>query len=276
VKTPTRKAKPAAAKRPNSKSSGERAAPKPAARAAARPVAKPTAKSAAGRAAVSPARHRPGAKPPAKPAVKPPARPAVKRAAKPAVKRVAKPAVKRAAKPAVNRAAKPAVKRAVKPAVKRAVKPAARPASGRVPPNRWLNFVEQHGVVLASARGPVPCVAEAVAGEPIIGSWWAHAKGKAIFAALSEIDDAADVRCFKLVDGKVTFVHRRVWPALARLASGGEIALPRVAAIQQEHMASGEHRNVVTPFPDWVPDDVARAATELSLDDARAQLGAWV
>ena len=252
MKTPTRKAKPAAAKRPNSKSSGERAAPKPAARAAARPVAKPTAKSAAGRAAVSPARHRPGAKPPAK------------------------PAVKRAARPAVKRAAKPAVKRAVKPAVKRAVKPAARPASGRVPPNRWLNFVEQHGVVLASARGPVPCVAEAVAGEPIIGSWWAHAKGKAIFAALSEIDDAADVRCFKLVDGKVTFVHRRVWPALARLASGGEIALPRVAAIQQEHMASGEHRNVVTPFPDWVPDDVARAATELSLDDARAQLGAWV
>jgi hypothetical protein len=130
--------------------------------------------------------------------------------------------------------------------------------------------------VLASARGPVPCVAEAVAGEPIVGSWWAHAKGKAIFAALSEIDDAADVRCFKLVDGKVTFVHRRVWPALARLASGGVIALPRVAAIQQEHTPSGDHRNVVTPFPDWVPDDIARASTALTLEDARAQLGAWV
>ena len=35
-------------------------------------------------------------------------------------------------------------------------------------------FVERHGVVLASARGPVPNVAEAVAGEPIRGSWWGH------------------------------------------------------------------------------------------------------
>ena len=145
-----------------------------------------------------------------------------------------------------------------------------------MPESRWLRFVEQHGVVLASARGPVPCVAEAVAGQPIVGSWWAHPKGKAIFAALSELDDSDDVRCFKLVDGKVTFVHRRVWPALACLASGGLIDAGRVASIQQEHMPTGEHRNLVTPFPDWVPEDVARAATALTIDDARAQLGAWV
>ena len=151
----------------------------------------------------------------------------------------------------------------------------ARPAR-RAPANRWLKFVARHGVVLASARGPVPCVAEAVAGQPIVGSWWAHPKGKAIFAALSELDDADDVRCFKLIDGKVTFVHRRVWPALACLASGGVIDAGRVASIQQEHMPTGEHRNLVTPFPDWVPDDVARAATALTIDDARAQLGAWV
>ena len=138
---------------------------------------------------------------------------------------------------------------------------------------RWLAFVEQHGVVLASARGPVPSVAEAVAGQPIIGSWWAHPKGKVIFAALSELDDSDDVRCFKLIDGKVTFVHRRVWPALACLAGNGAIAAERAAAIQQEHMPTGEHRNLVTPFPDWVPDDVARAASALTADDARAQLG---
>jgi hypothetical protein len=155
--------------------------------------------------------------------------------------------------------------------------PQRRPARRRrTPANRWLRFVEQHGVVLASARGPVPCVAEAVAGQPIVGSWWAHPKGKAIFAALSELDDSDDVRCFKLVDGKVTFVHRRVWPALARLASDGVIAAGRAASIQQEHMPTGEHRNLVTPFPDWVPDDVARAATALTIEAARAQLGAWI
>jgi hypothetical protein len=154
--------------------------------------------------------------------------------------------------------------------------PARSTAARRAPGERWLAFVEQHGVVLASARGPVPSLAEAVAGQPIVGSWWAHPKGKAIFAALSELDDSHDVRCFKLIDGKVTFVHRRVWPALACLAGNGVIAAERAAAIQQEHMPTGEHRNLVTPYPDWVPDDVARAAADLTIEAARAQLGAWV
>jgi hypothetical protein len=175
------------------------------------------------------------------------------------------------AKPSAHPTKRAAAKRAA------AKRPRKRDAStGRTPASRWLSFVERHGVVLASARGPVPSVAEAVAGQPIIGSWWAHPKGKAIFAALSEIDDCDDVRCFKLIDGKVTFVHRRVWPALTRLASDGVLAASRVASIQQEHMPTGEHRNLVTPFPDWVPEDIARAATALTLDDARAQLGAWV
>ncbi|HEX7838192.1 MAG TPA: hypothetical protein VF469_12045 [Kofleriaceae bacterium] len=154
----------------------------------------------------------------------------------------------------------------------------ARPSrrTRRAPASRWIAFVEQHGVVLASARGPVPCVAEAVAGQPIVGSWWAHPRGRAIFAALSELDDSDDVRCFKLVDGKVTFVHRRVWPALACLAGNGVIDAGRVTAIQQEHMPTGEHRNLVTPYPDWVPDDVARAAAALTIEAARAQLGTWV
>jgi hypothetical protein len=177
-----------------------------------------------------------------------------------------------------RRAGKRAPKRTpARPTRKRAVrKRVARKRPQRTSGGRWLAFVKKHGVVLASARGPVPSVAEAVAGQPIVGSWWAHPKGKAIFAALSEIDDSDDVRCFKLIGGKVTFVHRRVWPALTRLASDGAIDRTRVASIQQEHMPTGEHRNLITPFPDWVPDDVARAATALSSETARAQLGGWL
>ena len=124
--------------------------------------------------------------------------------------------------------------------------------------------------MLASARGSVPSVAEAVAGEPIVGSWWAHPKGKAIFAALSELDDSVDVRCFKLVDGKITLVHRRVWPALVRLARDGVLATERLASLQQEHMPTGEHRNVVTPFPEWVDDATAAAAKKLTAEQAKS------
>ncbi len=138
-----------------------------------------------------------------------------------------------------------------------------------------MSFVEKHGVVLASAKGPVPSVAEAIAGEPIIGSWWSHPKGQVIFDALSEIDDDVDIRCFKLIDGKVTFVHRRLWPALVRLAREGRLPAERVASVQQEHMPTGEHRNLVTAFPDWVPEEIAAAADALSTEVARAQLGVW-
>ena len=177
---------------------------------------------------------------------------------------------------ALKTRAKPKAKPAKK-AAKRAPpkKPKKQPSPKRSAGSKWVGFVEKHGVVLASAKGPVPSVAEAIAGEPIIGSWWSHARAQVIFDALSEIDDDVDIRCFRLVDGKVTFVHRRMWPALVRLAREGRLPADRVASVQQEHMPTGEHRNLVTPFPDWVPDEVAAAADSLSTDQARAQLGAW-
>jgi hypothetical protein len=136
-----------------------------------------------------------------------------------------------------------------------------------------LAFVREHGVVLAAARGPVPSVAEAIAGAPIRGSWWGHPRGQEIFEALGAIADSPDVKCFKLVDGKVTFVHRRLWPALVALA--GELGKARLAEIRQEHTASGAHRNMVTPFPRWVPADVKEEAAKLDAPAARRQLGAW-
>jgi hypothetical protein len=136
-----------------------------------------------------------------------------------------------------------------------------------------VDFVARHGVVLASGKGPVPSLAEAVAGEPIRGSWWGHPKGQEIFRALGAVDDSPDVLCFRLVDGKVTFVHKRLWPALVRLAA--ELGKERLTAIKQEHTETGAHRNVLTAFPKWVPREVKTAALKLSEADARAQLGPW-
>jgi len=137
-----------------------------------------------------------------------------------------------------------------------------------------IGFVERHGIVLAAAKGPVPNVAEAIAGEPIRGSWWGHQKGSQIFEALSAIDDSPEILCFRLVRGKITFVHRRLWAALVCLAD--VIGPDKLAAVQQEHTQTGQHRNVVTPFPDWVPAQVRKSAVKLSEVDARAQLGPWL
>ena len=181
---------------------------------------------------------------------------------------------RRSGKSGSSKSSKRAKARAPKKTAKKTAKKSAK--ARRAPPtSKWVKFVEKHGIVLASAKGPVPNVAEAVAGEPIVGSWWAHRKGRAIFAALSEIDDSPDVRCFKLVDGKVTFAHRKIWPALVRLGNEGVIATEQLSSVQQEHMPTGEHRNIVTPFPEWVDDGTAAAAERLAADKARAQL-AWI
>ena len=66
----------------------------------------------------------------------------------------------------------------------------------------------------------LPSVTRLVAGEPVQGSWWGHARGKDIFAVLVELDREAITA--KLVGGKLTLLHRRLWPALAAVGRSDE------------------------------------------------------
>ncbi len=146
---------------------------------------------------------------------------------------------------------------------------------------------------------------ERVAGETIRGSWWGHPRSHAIYRELGVLGGAPGVLCLKLVEGKATFVHRRLWPALARVQRErslwpeisaeakrviGEVCLegpstaPRelrheleralLAIGVEEHTESGAHRAVLVCFDAWVPPDVARAADALALDQALAELAA--
>jgi len=76
-----------------------------------------------------------------------------------------------------------------------------------------LTRLREHGLLLQQDKR-LPDVATAVAGEPIRGSWWAHPRAHAIFACLSELEQHPDTLATKLIAGKVTFIHRRLWPAV--------------------------------------------------------------
>lgn len=136
-----------------------------------------------------------------------------------------------------------------------------------------LAFIEERGLVLVSAKGPVPRLTEVIAGEPIKGSWWGHPKGQQIFAILETVTDSEDVLVCRLVKGKVTLVHRRLWPALVRLTD--RFPPEQIAQVRQEHTASGRHVNKEVPFPRWVPADVLKHAESMSEADAIAALGDW-
>lgn len=61
-----------------------------------------------------------------------------------------------------------------------------------------------------------------VAGKPIAGSWWGHPAGAAIYREGNRLADRRDVLVLKLLNGKVTFVHRTLWPHLLTVGRSGE------------------------------------------------------
>ena len=134
-------------------------------------------------------------------------------------------------------------------------------------------FVRTHGVVLESGAGPVPSLANAIAGESIRGSWWGHERSREIFALTRSIRDHADVLVCRLVDGKITYVHRRLWAALVRVAK--RFPTRNLARVRERHTASGRHVNEEVVFPEWVSRELAAEASALAEKDALATLGSW-
>jgi len=133
-----------------------------------------------------------------------------------------------------------------------------------------MGRLAERGMLLASARGPIPNIAEMIAGEPIKGSWWGHPAGHRIYNELNALDDSPDVVRMRLVKGKVTLVHRRVWPALARVADA--FTDKQLAILHEVHTESGAHRVHDEGFADWLPDDVRDAAAALTVEQAWAEL----
>src|SRR5215470_2430282 len=81
--------------------------------------------------------------------------------------------------------------------------------------------LKKHGLLLLTDAS-LPNLCALVAGETVRGSWWAHPASQAIFVAAGELEDHPDVLVTKLISGKVTFVHRALWPAVAAVGGARE------------------------------------------------------
>ncbi|MCP3164729.1 hypothetical protein [Myxococcus qinghaiensis] len=142
-------------------------------------------------------------------------------------------------------------------------------------------------------------LATLIAGAPIKGSWWGHPAGKDIYFALESLVEDPELLLCKLIEGKRTLVHRRLWPALiraqredslwptvspeakrllAQVARRGPVQatgkprleLERALRVvgQPVHTASGAHEVVLVPFESAFPEDALKEAAGLALEDA--------
>jgi hypothetical protein len=84
-----------------------------------------------------------------------------------------------------------------------------------------LRAISEGGLLLLSDPKRTNAV-EVLTGQYPRGSWWKHPQANRIYALLEEVGEHPDVLLAKLVSGKVTYVHRALWPALLAVASARE------------------------------------------------------
>lgn len=148
---------------------------------------------------------------------------------------------------------------------------------------RVFRELERCGLLLETDP-KLPSLVSLVAGGPVRGSWWGHPLGHTIFATGEALFANRDVLLAKLVSGKATWIHRRLWPALYAVARSREpwqteglsgeartllAALDRdgqaratgrvareletrlLARGEQEHTASGRHAKILESWERW-------------------------
>jgi hypothetical protein len=135
-----------------------------------------------------------------------------------------------------------------------------------------LRLLRERGLVTMTAAGVGPSLADAIAGEPVRGSWSEHPARDRIVEAAARLGASPEVLVLRLVAGKVTFLHRALWPSLVRIARDPERVAeavarltPGAARLHTEVERVGEVRlDTLAREPCWPPErDLARAAREL-------------
>lgn len=138
---------------------------------------------------------------------------------------------------------------------------------------RVFGELQRYGILLESDPR-LPSVASLIAGEPMRGSWWGHPCGEAIFRVTRQLAAHPDVIVTKLVSGKVTYVHRGLWPALVAVGCSREpwqldALSPEAQSLLEVVTREGELRTDDIP---WTGGAKARAPGEAARELERKLL----
>jgi hypothetical protein len=109
-----------------------------------------------------------------------------------------------------------------------------------------------------------PSVTRLITGERMKGSWWSHPLAHTIFNVNEMLEDHKDVLIVKLVSGKVTFVHRTLWPNLYAIGTARDewqmkgLSAPAKALLQKLEKESELDTKKLRSTQGVKPGDTAR------------------
>ena len=84
-----------------------------------------------------------------------------------------------------------------------------------------LDHLRTLGLLLETDKA-FPSITGLMIGEPIKGSWWAHPMSNEIYMLSQQLIHHPEVIFLKLLSGKTSYVHRRLWPELIAIATAEE------------------------------------------------------
>ena len=93
--------------------------------------------------------------------------------------------------------------------------------SGMPPDGSAFTALKKYGLLLLNDPA-LPNLCRLVAGERVRGSWWAHPRAQEIFQVYDALENHADVLILKLISGKVTYIHRTLWPQIVAVGRACE------------------------------------------------------
>lgn len=128
----------------------------------------------------------------------------------------------------------------------------------------------------------LPSVVGIITGQSLSTSWWGHPRGQEIFNCLESLDEQAIAT--NLINGKVTFVDKRLWPAVVAIGSSGEPwqtaglgRNPKTKEIRERllqfaeevHTESGRHETRLKPWSEFARE---RGVVTIAAEAARAEI----
>ena len=132
-----------------------------------------------------------------------------------------------------------------------------------------LDCLERVGVMLETDRA-FPSVAGLMVSEPIKGSWWAHSMANDIYMLSRGLIRHPDTILLKLLSGKTTYVHRRLWPELVAIGTAQESWQTRALPASARAMLKKVERQGSLRLDELRGADKARAtATDARILESR-------